>query len=86
MGKHSQVWFVLLNRVPWDVILDGSHLAKADKEKQEATEGICAALKISWMFFNDILCSIFHVCLLFLFVCLFVVFVCLFVCLFPLPL
>ena len=41
MGKHSQVWFVLLNRVPWDVILDGSHLAKADKEKQEATEGIC---------------------------------------------
>ena len=40
------------------------------------------ALKISWIFFNNIVCSIFHVCLLFLFVCLFVVFVCLFVCLF----
>ena len=30
------------------------------------------ALKISWIFFNNIVCSIFHVCLLFLFVCLFV--------------
>ena len=34
MGKHPHVQFVLLNRVPWDVILDGSHLASAAEEEE----------------------------------------------------
>ena len=49
MGKHPHVQFVLLNRVPWDVILDGSHLASAAEEerrrgKNNRKRGTCLAV------------------------------------------
>ena len=48
MGKHPHVQFVLLNRVPWDVILDGSHLASAAEEerrgKNNRKRGSCLAV------------------------------------------
>ena len=49
MGKHPHVQFVLLNRVPWDVILDGSHLASAAEEerrgKNNRKRGSCLAVR-----------------------------------------